>query len=502
MSPFRPLPWVFAVLLASVLIQTHSLMNWDVSWLLRCGQSMLQGGRYYYDFAETNPPLIIWLGFIVIGFSKLVHCSLHASLLFFYYLIGLFSLALSASFLKKIVKQPAEYASIVLGLSVGYFLLCGTILGERECFAIMFAVPYFCMRATALSDVNISPLLRGFVILFSALGFFLKPYFLLPLILVEFYAAVRARKLRALLSVELVSFFVLGCLYLFLIAYFNVEYYTKMLPLVATLYLPFWQAKWSLLLFYNACFAWIIIFLFACVALRDIKGVFIRIWLIAAAGYLWGGYFIQHKIWYYHLYPFLVLMTAALFLICAHYYADLKTKALQFGRHLKPTVMLIASIFFILAVLCSAIFKVNYTSVFLAMNKKSLYVQLLTIPPKMHVEQGAVFMADENIGLNEVLWTYYPGLHSAIKTPSLLFMLAAAKLQAKSNLSERQRYWMAKAESLFFDSLKTTQPKLIIFFKKRHYEKVLRGFPRYRRFAADYYLAYQTKDFLVYRRKP
>ncbi|PIQ42912.1 MAG: hypothetical protein COV52_05485 [Gammaproteobacteria bacterium CG11_big_fil_rev_8_21_14_0_20_46_22] len=502
MSLLRILPWIVLIVIASTFIQTYSLMNWDASWLLHCGQSMLHGGRYYYDFAETNPPLILWLGFLIIGLSKLFQLSLHASLLLFYYLVGLASLWLSARFIKQSLKSIQEYQAIILGLCVGYFLLSGTIFGERECFAIVFSVPYFCMRSVALTGKSVSPLMRGLVIGFAALGFFLKPYFLLPLLLVEFYAAVRARRLRVLLSVELVSFFVLGCLYLVLIAYFTPEYYTKMLPLVTTLYLPFWQASWTLLLSYNACLAWIAAFLFACVALRHLKGPFARVCLIAAAGYLWGAYFIQHKAWYYHIYPFIVLMTAMLFLTCGHYYADLKAKGFAFGRELKSTVMLIISLFFMIAVVLSVILKVNYTGVFLANSNKSVYVRLLKIPKKMHVEQGAVLMADENIGLNEVLWNNYPGLYSAIKTPSLLFMPAIPKLEAKGKLTLRQHYWVRQAENLFFDSLESTRPKLIIFFRKRHYNDILRRFPRYREFAAGYYLSDQTKDFLVYRRRP
>ena len=66
------LPWggallqatLFTVLAAPTVVGSFDprVFNHDIAWLLHCSGQLLDGGRAYVDFVETNPPLIVWLG--------------------------------------------------------------------------------------------------------------------------------------------------------------------------------------------------------------------------------------------------------------------------------------------------------------------------------------------------------------------------------------------------------------------------------------------------------
>ena len=47
-------------------------LNWDSLWLLHCASAILQGKQYYYNFMETNPPLIMFFYMPALGVGALL----------------------------------------------------------------------------------------------------------------------------------------------------------------------------------------------------------------------------------------------------------------------------------------------------------------------------------------------------------------------------------------------------------------------------------------------
>lgn len=495
---------LFVVFTLCFFVQVNSYMNWDCSWLLRCTEKMLHGGRYYYDFIETNPPLMIWLGFPVIGFHALTGLSVSFSFKAYYIAIALLSLGTSFELLKRIFRHTVYVDVSIVALAWVFLIMSSTVFGERECFSLLFTMPYFFLRAAELSGEKLSIKMRCWVVLFSACGFLLKPYFLLPLVLVEFYRAVKLKRVQALFNVELLSLFFLGLLYLWLIAIFTPSYYTKILPLVIALYLPFWHANVWQLLMQNACFAWIIILIFALVLWRKLpyRECF-AVMILAAVGYLWGSYFIQDKPWFYHIYPAAGVSSYMIILIFTQAFLRFKADQYSLGKNLKNSLILIMSGLLIASAVGASSFRVTYTSLYLALSKESIYPYIVNIPKHFQLKPGPVLIMNNNIGLSELLFRYNPGFYSALKTPSLLFIPAIGYAEFHhETLTPRQERWARRIKNIFFDDLNRTKPQAIIVYDTKAPEKYfMTHSKRYQAFLKNYHQPINYHGFRVYLRK-
>src|SRR4030088_991186 len=56
-----PMPWLMIAMLLGVAIVLRHLVagNTDISWLLTCGERILDGQRLYVDVIEINPPMAV-----------------------------------------------------------------------------------------------------------------------------------------------------------------------------------------------------------------------------------------------------------------------------------------------------------------------------------------------------------------------------------------------------------------------------------------------------------
>ena len=172
---------VLAALAAALGIvgEFRSPINGDVAWLLHVAGGMLDGGRLYADFLETNPPLIVWLQLPVVGAARLADISPVVAYRVFIVTLMLASVAACARLL-SISLPKADIARSTLPLAVAVVLLAlpGPFFGQREHIALALALPYL-IAASAL--VEGAPLGRGAQVALgaaAAIGFALKPPFL------------------------------------------------------------------------------------------------------------------------------------------------------------------------------------------------------------------------------------------------------------------------------------------------------------------------------------
>lgn len=275
----------------------------DVSYLMHVAQLLMSGGRYGYEFSETNPPLILYLYMPPIWFSHLTKFNLnHCMIAYVLSLCGL-SYSICYYYLQKIIQSPfVIYSLLLVMLFVGLYLPA-FVFGQREVLFVMLIMPYLFAAVCALSEIPVNGFLGFLVGIMAAFGFGLKPYFLAPLILIESYFIVHFRHLFAWVRVETLVIMTLLVVYLATTYYFYPEYFAIILPLVNQYYFIGIAEPWSdILRIPMVQFSLFLIFI-GTFLLRyaKLRMMAIVLWLAAIGGIF--ALFLTKTSWFYHAVP-------------------------------------------------------------------------------------------------------------------------------------------------------------------------------------------------------
>jgi hypothetical protein len=330
---------IFCLMLA-IVIQTNFYLVGDNSWLLHVTNSLLHGGRYYQDFFETNPPMILYLYTPAVLLVKFSHLSLATGFRIYIFLLTIISLIACNSLLKKIFAPADDRLRRVALVTIAFalWLLVATELGEREHVMIILVLPYLLsavLRAQSRGDRLVARVGIG---LAAGLGLALKPYFLLAPLLIEIYLLCKTRKLFFFWRAENIAVALVLVLYLISIIIFTPEYFSKILPLVNDLYFP--GLPVSLWQMFIGLPVWSWLLLLSCYWLgRDIQPYreFDDIFFLAATAFV-VCFIVQRANWYYHWLPALTTQLVLLTKIFASNASAIKNNWRKNTSHVLQTI--------------------------------------------------------------------------------------------------------------------------------------------------------------------
>ena len=290
------------------------LPNHDISWLLIAAGRLADGGNYAADFFEVNPPLILLIYMPAVLASRLIEIDLYVALV----LLVLTYIGLSLSAMRMMARRLCPDSGIarpVFQLAAGAVLLFtpGYDFGQREHLIVIFTLPYLVLVSASRPDRTLGSGASVAAIGWAAFGLFLKPMYVLLPISVTVARSVERRSLRALLSLDLFVFGILGSLYLALTAVLFPEYFT--VASYAARYYPAFKglpdantiAIGTTILVIGACLP-------AFVALRMVRDVAeSRIATLLALSAIVSGAaaFLQGKGWSYHFLPIRIFGSVA-----------------------------------------------------------------------------------------------------------------------------------------------------------------------------------------------
>jgi len=172
---------VWALVAACVLLRLTPPweINHDCGWLLFAASRFLAGDALYSELIEINPPLIIYLNVPPAALASFTGLSVGAALnLWVASLLGL-SLFLTSRIVRVgdfvRLMNPIALAAVAFVLVV----LVGRDFGQREHLMMILTLPYFAVvgQRVAGGDVRSKQALGAGLL--AAVGFSLKPYFLL-----------------------------------------------------------------------------------------------------------------------------------------------------------------------------------------------------------------------------------------------------------------------------------------------------------------------------------
>ena len=231
------------VFFTSIFIRSRINIGPDTSIYIGIAKKMIDGGRYYYDFYESNFPLSFYLYIWQYCFSYFTGINSMITSEIFINVFALASILLSARILKKttIYDNKAHYNLIIISYFIGFFyrnpaMLIGEF-GTKTSLFFIFAYPYisYCFeRKSAFSkkDLLLKGLLMGIIPC-------VKPSYIFLLIPVEIYNFFQSRKLKFFFELDKITALVVGTSYLIIMLLFTPEFFTYMVPMWSITYPPY-----------------------------------------------------------------------------------------------------------------------------------------------------------------------------------------------------------------------------------------------------------------------
>jgi hypothetical protein len=278
-------------------------INHDAAWYVHMVGVMLDGGTAYVDAVDTNPPLILILTMPPVWIARLIHAAPISAFDAYVFVLALVCAAWCAGIVRRL--WPSASAATRGVLTVAILFLAAAFpkgdFGQREHLAVLVTLPFVLIAALRAQGRDVparEAMLAGAI---GAIGFAIKPHFLLVWIALGATVAIAARSWRSLWRPEhLATAAVLGAYLLVVIVgfpqYFEVAsrvwqvYDSLNPPLGQLLGLRELQAA-------GVAFAILLV-------VRLPRETAAPLWVIAAAagGFL-GASLVQLKGWGYHMLP-------------------------------------------------------------------------------------------------------------------------------------------------------------------------------------------------------
>jgi hypothetical protein len=192
---YATLTAIVVFLLMALLRESLMQFNPDNVFLLYAARRFLGGDRLYVDILEINPPLIIYLNCIPVTLARLLHSDLIATFIGVVSLVNLLSLYVVAGILRTSDLSELLADSLLGFFGFGLLMMPVLLYGEREHLWIALILPYLVQSMHHARSRH--PIL---VALLAALGFAIKPFFLIVWGANMLFQAVEERSIRSVFS--------------------------------------------------------------------------------------------------------------------------------------------------------------------------------------------------------------------------------------------------------------------------------------------------------------
>lgn len=293
---------IAVIFVIAVVQRWHSLINHDVSWSLYAAQRNLAGAKLYIDLVDVNPPLIFWLMSPSVWFADMAGISISDSAKIFTFGCIAGSIGLCAAILRRI--KPVAWPAGLIAITFAMTVLVGKDFAQREHLLVIFAMPFLLLVVARRENIAIGSTVVNLVSLFAAIGFCLKPYFLIVPIMLELYLLVALGWRKALFRREQLAMITLGIAYISAIFIFTPEYFSRILKYALEVYQLGYGLRYSET-FWRApivTFASMIAYYWFFVRPSQKLDAVVKVLALSAFG-LFIAFMVQSKGWPYQLYP-------------------------------------------------------------------------------------------------------------------------------------------------------------------------------------------------------
>jgi hypothetical protein len=235
--------WTTCLLVAAagIVSQFFYMPHHDMAWLLYAAERVMAGDTLYQSLIEVNPPLIVHLSAIGVVIASALDISRTHGWVIFVALQALASLWLMNTLLRRALAYEAPDLAPPLIALVAWTFTClpGREFGQREHLMVLWITPYLVAAATGASATAPS-WLRASIGLLVGLTVCLKPYYAIPIALVEvFLVAWSARSVRPWFRLEMIVAAVIGAAYFAFVRIRYPLFFSTVLPMALQYYVAY-----------------------------------------------------------------------------------------------------------------------------------------------------------------------------------------------------------------------------------------------------------------------
>ncbi|MGH6946753.1 MAG: hypothetical protein ACREDZ_05450 [Kiloniellales bacterium] len=302
-----------AITMVGLLRTLSNPINHDSAWYLIATARWLDGAELYRDIIEINPPLAFFLTAPPAALAKSLDLLPATAFVLYVFLLIALSLLLIWRILCHLSRSDGLTRQSLLAAALcALTLLPGGDFGQREHLMVIFALPYVALLAARVRGGQPSPSLSLFIGFWAALGFGLKPHFLLVPAALEIYQFLRTRNCCLVLRPETITLAGSLIAYIVIVVIATPDYVTTIIPYGRSVYFAFETDPSDILR--NAQFSILLPLLLACAYAGERRKMQDRTlpdtFFLTSLCFL-AIYHVQAKGWAYHLYPSLAMMFLA-----------------------------------------------------------------------------------------------------------------------------------------------------------------------------------------------
>ena len=227
------------IFLISIFIRSRSDIGADSAVYLEIGRKIALGGKYYYQFFESNFPISFYFYALQYQIAQLLNISPIILSEVIINIFGLVSICCSAKILKnsQIYQDKATYSIIIISFFLGFFLRPEALelneFGTKTSLVLLFLYPYisYSLNSDLLSK-------RSLVLKGISMGLIpcFKPHYLLVILIIEIYKFSKNRSLKFFVTIDKLTMLFIGISYLSLMAIFTPEFFKYMIPMWSSIY--------------------------------------------------------------------------------------------------------------------------------------------------------------------------------------------------------------------------------------------------------------------------
>ncbi|HEX2548288.1 MAG TPA: hypothetical protein VHM20_00555, partial [Gammaproteobacteria bacterium] len=477
---FAFLGFFIGVIFFSWKIQSHLLLNWDVSWCLHTAAKLIAGGDYVKDFLQVDLPLTLYLYSPAIFLAEHYSISLMLASQIYLMYLGILSVAVSYYFLHKNFKNNDLFICLItLCSALILFVLPAENYGQREHLFLMFTLPYFFMLTLRWQGLWIHPLIAVLLGCSAGIGFLIKPYFFMTFLLLELYYLFYSKNKFSWYRPEVITIIFLTLLYGNFINIFQPNIIHINIPFIQKYFYASFALteSWTQILTRGAIFYALAAFLFFFIIDKNhfpYKEL-THILFIATVGSLFS-YLVQRTSWPYHFLP-LVALTSLLWLVLCFQFFQKNT----FNNH-KQWIFVTVFICLISFYPIKFFLKEYHAGIFYR-ERTALLIQYL----RQHANNQSVFFistllqdglpavdyANANLVGRSVFLPMFPAILKKIATE--------ANPEKLASLKQDESFFM----KMIIDDLNEKKPRFVFIDKRQQKMYLDKNFE---------YLPYFTKD--------
>ncbi len=363
---------VFLILVFGIWQELSMSFNDDVAYAILTLQGLLQGKHYFTDFINTNSPLAFYIYLPVLFIHKLFHFNIFLSHKLYMYSIVICSLFFSNYLFGKLISNRDSLLKYVLFISIAFsfIILPQYEFGQRSHIAIMLIFPYLVLIMLRLKNITAKPSVNMLIGVGAGIGFALNPFYLPLFFCCEIIRMIKKKSNVAWLTPEIVIILFIQIAYFIFVLRFYPNYFYKIIPLGYHVYLPGYAKNFIQLLKYPYAAFSVITLIISTLLYRFCREREISLIFIISNICFLLSYFLQRKIFYYHVLPVMTIATLQACYLMFELISQFKGETSCFSKGDKLFILFIVAVLFV----SIPVFLTFYLSFWLNKNRENTFL--------------------------------------------------------------------------------------------------------------------------------